>query len=59
MAENLSLSDINNMLRRNAINPENSFSVIKFIATNLNQKNEYYLQEVILRVIEQREMLEK
>ncbi len=58
MAENLSLLDINALLRQNAITKENSFSVIKSIASNLNQKNEIYLQEVILRVIEQREMFE-
>lgn len=56
MAENLNLLEINNLLRQNAINPKNAFSVIKSIANNLNQKNEVYLQEVILRVIEQREM---
>lgn len=56
MAENLNLLEINNLLRQNAINPQNAFSVIKSIANNLNQKNEVYLQEVILRVIEQREM---
>lgn len=56
MAENLNLPEINNLLRLNAINPQNAFSVIKSIANNLNQKNEVYLQEVILRVIEQREM---
>ena len=56
MAENLNLFEINNLLRQNAINPQNAFSVIKSIANNLNQKNEVYLQEVILRVIEQREM---
>lgn len=56
MAENLSLLEINNLLKQNAINPQNAFSVIKSIANNLNQKNEVYLQEVILRVIEQREM---
>jgi len=56
MAENLNLLEINNMLRQNAINPQNAFSVIKSIANNLNQKNEVYLQEVILRVIEQRQM---
>jgi hypothetical protein len=58
MATNLSLSDINSMLILNAINNENSFSVIKSIASNLNQKDDYNLQEVILRVIEQREMFE-
>lgn len=56
MAENLTLLEINNLLRQNAINSENAFSVIKSIATSLNQKNEVYLQEVILRVIEQREV---
>jgi len=56
MAENLTLLEINNLLRQNAINSENAFSVIKSIANNLNQKNEAYLQEVILRVIEQREV---
>lgn len=56
MAENLNLLEINNLLRQNAINPQNAFSVIKSIANNLNQKNEVYLQEVILRAIEQREM---
>ena len=39
MAENLSLLEINNLLKQNAINSENSFSVIKSIASNLNQKN--------------------
>lgn len=58
MAENLSLLEINNLLKQNAINSENSFSVIKSIASNLNQKNEVYLQEVILRVIEQRELFQ-
>ena len=42
MAENLNLLEINNMLRQNAINPQNAFSVIKSIANNLNQKNEVY-----------------
>jgi late competence protein required for DNA uptake (superfamily II DNA/RNA helicase) len=58
MAENLSLLDINTLLRQNAITKENSFSVIKSIASNLNQKSEVYLQEVILRVIEQRDVFE-
>lgn len=56
MAENLNLLEINNLLKQNAINPQNAFSVIKSIANNLNQKNEVYLQEVILRVIEQRKL---
>lgn len=56
MAENLSLLDIINLLKQNAISKENSFSIIKSIASNLNQKDEIYLQEVILRVIEQREL---
>lgn len=58
MAENLSLLEINNLLKANAINAQNSFSVIKSIATNLNYKNELYLQEVVLRVIEQRAQFE-
>lgn len=58
MAENLSLLDINTLLRQNAITKENTFSVIKSISSYLNQKNEVYLQEVILRVIEQRNMFE-
>ncbi len=58
MAENLSLLDINTLLKQNAISKENSFSVIKSIASNLSQKNELYLQEVILRVIEQRAVFE-
>ncbi|MBS0647565.1 MAG: DEAD/DEAH box helicase, partial [Verrucomicrobia bacterium] len=56
MAENLSLVEINNLLRQNAITQQNAFYVLKSIANNLNQKNEVYLQEVILRVIEQREV---
>lgn len=56
MAENLNLLEINDLLKQRAINPENAFTVIKSIANNLNQKNEVYLQEVILRVIEQREL---
>lgn len=58
MAENLNLLEINDLLKKRAINPENAFIVIKSIANNLNQKNEVYLQEVILRVIEQREMFD-
>lgn len=56
MAENLNLREVNNLLKQRAINPENAFTVIKSIANNLNQRNEVYLQEVILRVIEQRDM---
>lgn len=56
MAENISLININTLLRENSITKENSFSVIKSIASNINQKNEVYLQEVILRVIEQRQL---
>src|ERR1035437_2698687 len=58
MAENLSLLQINTLLKENAISNENSFSVIKSIASSLNQKNDLYLQEVILRVLEQRAMFE-
>lgn len=58
MAENLSLLEINNLLKANAITSQNSFSVIKSIATNLNYKSELYLQEVVLRVIEQRALFE-
>ncbi len=56
MAENISLVNINTLLRENSITKENSFSVIKSIASSINQKNELYLQEVILRVIEQRQV---
>lgn len=58
MAENLSLLTVNEMLIKNQINTENAFSAVKAISANLHDKNNPYLQEVILRAIEQRTKFE-
>lgn len=59
MAENLSLLTINDMLIKNLINRENVFPVIKSITANLHDMNNPYLQEVILRAIEQKAKFEQ
>lgn len=55
MAENLSLSTINDLLINHELNPSNCFPILKSIAASLDKGENYLLQEVVLRVLEQRE----
>lgn len=56
MAEHLSLLGINEILKTGEATTQNAFYILKSISFNLNGQSEYLLQEVILRVIEQKEV---
>ena len=59
MAEHIGLLDINEMLKVGEATKQNAFHILKSISFHLNSRNEYLLQEVILRAIEQREVFEE
>ena len=49
---------INKLLKEGVGIEQNSFSIVKSIASNLNGRDNYLLQEVILRVIEKRQLFQ-
>jgi late competence protein required for DNA uptake (superfamily II DNA/RNA helicase) len=58
MAEYLNLSEINNLLKDSNDIDQNAFAIVKSIASNLNGRENYLLQEVILRIIEKRKLFQ-
>jgi superfamily II DNA/RNA helicase len=59
MAEHISLLNINNILMNGEATKQNAFHILKSISFHLNSRSEYLLQEVILRVIEQKDLFEE
>lgn len=58
MAEYLSLLNINNILKKGEATKQDAFHLLKSISFHFNGQSEYLLQEVILRVIEQKDLFE-
>lgn len=58
MAEDLSLEAINQFLKEQKIDKDNAFSILKYLTTIINNRNDERLHETVLRVIEQRNLFE-
>ncbi len=55
MAENLTLLEINTLLKQDNIAAVDQFNLLKSVLSHVNQDSEYLLQEIVLRVLEKRE----
>lgn len=58
MAENLSLLEINALMKQDNIAGTDQFVLLKSLLSHVNQGSEYLLQEVVLRVLEKRDQFQ-